>query len=91
MDPFPFVNKIVKTAPPLAVKEFAAQSKRSLLVNLKSGKPNSDQLLVPLAFSANGYIVEDSDGRILEVPAAAVKPIKFSKQDRLRAGELSNK
>ena len=87
VDPFPFVNKIIKTAPPLATKELAAQSKLSQSVNVKNElKANTDQLLVPLALTANGYIIEDSDGSILEVPATAVKPIKISKRDSLRSG-----
>ena len=87
VDPFPFVNKIVKTAPALAAKEFTPHSKLSPSGNAKNAlKPNTDELLVPLAFTANGYIVEDSNGSILQVPATAVKPIKIFKEARLRAG-----
>lgn len=74
INPLPFVDRTVKTAPVVAAKTFSTQLK--LTKAQKSGDGNAVKaatLLVPLAVDAKGYLAEAPDGRLLQVPFSAVK------------------
>lgn len=79
VDPWPFVNKMVKTAPLLKMKdipELLTFKKKSSTDTLqKPGVP-----LIPLAVTDNGYIAELPGGRIIQTPFTAVKQIKNENQ-----------
>ncbi len=77
VDPFPFVNKAVKTAP--------AVPQKNLDVALKLIKSQKDRtgalvaantILVPLAVTSKMYIAELPDGNIIQTPFASVKTVK---------------
>jgi murein DD-endopeptidase MepM/ murein hydrolase activator NlpD len=83
VDPYPFVNRQVKTAPAVPQKKMTDYVR--LLKDLKAetitAKKNS--VLMPLAVSSKGYIAELPDGRLVQTPFASVQlatqPIKKSK------------
>ncbi len=77
IDPFPFVNKAVKTAP--------AVPQKNLDVALKLIKSQKDRtgavvaantLLVPLAAMSKGYIAELPNGNLIQTPYTSVKIVK---------------
>ena len=77
VDPLPFVNKITRVAP--------APQNRDLIQPLQLLKPvktinnetyNTDTVLVPLALTTDGYIVELPDGRLIQASFKSVKPGK---------------
>ena len=77
MDPYPFVKKEIKTAPALANKNL--KSYLRLTKAQKLGSENilvaANTILVPLAANAKNYISELPDGKMTQVPFAAVKPV----------------
>jgi murein DD-endopeptidase MepM/ murein hydrolase activator NlpD len=87
IDPFPFVNKTVKTAPAFAAKnltghlKFNKSAKADALVN------DDTALLVPLAVTATGYIAERPDGSIIQTPFTSVKTVKPGKQQTILAAD----
>jgi murein DD-endopeptidase MepM/ murein hydrolase activator NlpD len=74
MDPLPFVNQLVKTAPAVPDKNLV-----NYLRLKKTQKLNDDfvakanTVLVPVAVSSKGYISELPDGRLVQVPFSAVQ------------------
>lgn len=73
VDPYPFINKTVKTAPTVPEKSLA-----SYLRLIKSQKVNNqtvtaNAVLVPLAVTSKGYITESAEGQIFLIPFTAVK------------------
>jgi murein DD-endopeptidase MepM/ murein hydrolase activator NlpD len=77
VNPWPFVNKAVKSAPAVPAKNLA--------VILQLTKPQKDKagtlvkantVLLPLAVTSKGYIAELPDGNLIQAPFTAVKPIK---------------
>jgi murein DD-endopeptidase MepM/ murein hydrolase activator NlpD len=77
IDPFPFVNKEVKTASPLSNKNLTGYLR--LIKTQKLGGENTplkaNTLLVPLAVNSYGYISELPDGKMIKIPFAAVELI----------------
>jgi len=75
IDPFPFVNQEIKTAPPLTNKNLTGYLRVIKTQKLGSEKiaVNANTLLVPMAVSAKGYISELPDGKMIQVPFGAVK------------------
>lgn len=82
VDPFPFVNQTVRTAPEVSDKNLTgllkfkaapASTKNAMVIN-------DTALLVPLAINARGYIAEFPDGSIIQTPFNAVKAVKHGKQ-----------
>ena len=80
IDPFPFINKEIKTAPPLTNKNLIGYLRVIKTQKLGSEKiaVNANTLLTPMAVSANGYISELPDGKMIQVPFAAVKSVTQS-------------
>jgi murein DD-endopeptidase MepM/ murein hydrolase activator NlpD len=75
VDPYPFVNPAIKTAP-----AFPAKSLQNYLRLIKGQKLPSDNtvakastLLVPIAVNAKGYITEIPGGNFIQVPFSAVQ------------------
>lgn len=76
VDPLPFVNRSIKTAPSLPAK--------SLTGSLKLTKPQktgegvlvkANTVLVPLAVNAKGYIAEAPGGDLIQAPFSSVKTV----------------
>jgi murein DD-endopeptidase MepM/ murein hydrolase activator NlpD len=83
IDPWPFVNKTIKTAPTVKAKDLDLHLQVKNIAATKSKKditPINDELLVPLAITANSYIAEQPDGKILSIPVNSVKLVKNNKQ-----------
>jgi len=77
IDPFPFIDKKQKTAPPVKEKNLTGYLRMIKTQKLGSEKiaVSANTLMVPLAVTAKGYISELPDGNVIEVPFAAVKPV----------------
>jgi peptidoglycan LD-endopeptidase LytH len=75
MDPFPFIDKKLKTAPPVKEKNLTIYLRMIKTQKLGTEKitVSANTLMVPLAVTAKGYISELPDGNVIEVPFAAVK------------------
>lgn len=74
INPLPFVNRTVKTAPAIAGKGLANQLKlKKAQVATDGSTVKAAAPLVPLAVDANGYLAEGPAGKLLHVPFAAVK------------------
>ena len=77
VDPFPFINPTLRTAPPPPQKDL------KVLLKLKS-KPSSMQdniSLVPLAINGDGYIAEQPDGKLIQAGFASMQVIPEQKQN----------
>lgn len=74
INPLPFVDRSVKTAPAVAEKKL---TNRLQLVKAQKGSDGLTRKaatpLVPLAADAGGYVVEAPDGGLLQVPFSDVK------------------
>jgi murein DD-endopeptidase MepM/ murein hydrolase activator NlpD len=93
VDPLPFVNKRVKTAPAFKAKTLTArlQFKPTRKTRAAELPVIIDSLLIPLAVSADNYIAEFPDGRVIQTPIRSVKTIRVQKQpDNLATGKLEN-
>ena len=76
IDPFPFVNKEVKTASPLSNKNLTGYLRLIKTQKLGGNTPiHANTLLVPLAVNSYGYISELPDGKMIKIPFAAVELI----------------
>jgi murein DD-endopeptidase MepM/ murein hydrolase activator NlpD len=77
MDPFPFIDKKVKTAPPVKDKNLTGYLRMIKTQKLGTEKitVSANTLMVPLAVTAKVYISELPDGNMIEVPFAAVKAV----------------
>jgi len=77
IDPFPFVNNVVKTAPAPEAKDLKVHLKLKPVAKSQTKvMVNDTALLVPLAVNANGYIAEFPDGNVIQAPFKSVKPVK---------------
>lgn len=77
VDPLPFVNQSVKTAPAVGAKNLAVTLKLTKAQKNRAGtviKPNT--VLVPLAVTSKGYIAELPDGGLMQTPFTAVTTIR---------------
>jgi murein DD-endopeptidase MepM/ murein hydrolase activator NlpD len=74
VDPWPFVNRAVKTPPVVATRDL------NVSLQWKSAKKTDTALMIPLAVTATNYIAESPGGNIISAPFAAVKAVK---NDRL--------
>jgi len=80
LDPWPFVNKVVKTAPAITPKDLTVylQFKSPLAISAGT-KETANPVLIPLAVNADGYIAELPDGKMIHAPFKAVKNIDKQK------------
>lgn len=77
IDPLPFVDPAVKTAPVLADKTFANQLRLAKAQRTADGSPvKAATPLVPLATDARGFLAETPEGKWLQVPFGAVQTTK---------------
>lgn len=77
VDPLPFVNKNVRTAPAVADKKLTAQLKLTKAQKTVDGSTvKAATYLIPLAVNAKGYVAEAPDGSLLQVPYTAVQTTK---------------
>lgn len=74
VDPFPFVNKIVKAIPTLPVSTLPKKLELLTSFNInEKEKLAAKTILWPLAISTEGYLAELQNGNIIIVPAKSVK------------------
>jgi murein DD-endopeptidase MepM/ murein hydrolase activator NlpD len=74
VDPLPYVNKNVRTAPAVADKKLTTQLKLTKAHKSADGSLlKAATQLVPLAANAKGYVAEAPDGSLLQVPFASVQ------------------
>jgi peptidoglycan LD-endopeptidase LytH len=77
VDPFPFVNRAVKTAPDVPAKDLTVSLKLIKAQKEPAGTlATANTILIPLAVTAKGYIAELPDGNLIQAPFTAVKTIK---------------
>jgi murein DD-endopeptidase MepM/ murein hydrolase activator NlpD len=87
VNPFPFVNRSIKSAPAVPSKNLY-----SYLKLLKAQKTDAGNLiaanteLVPLAVNAEGYLAEAPDGKIVEAPFTLVKVLAQRVKPSIRSG-----
>ena len=74
IDPYPFINKTVKTAPAVPEKSLAGYLRLTKSQRVDDQTITANSILVPLAVTAKGYISESPEGKILLTPFTAVKP-----------------
>ncbi len=76
VDPWPFVNKTIKSAGEVKPKELETY----LQWKKPKTKTTGDEVLIPLAVTDKTYIAELADGKIIAAPFEAVKQIKINDQ-----------
>jgi len=81
IDPWPFVNKRIRSAPAVTAKDLDINLQWKKTTTNKTTSVN-DELLVPLAVTSEGYIAELSDGKIISAPFASVKQVKPHKSQK---------
>ncbi|HTM92620.1 MAG TPA: M23 family metallopeptidase, partial [Flavisolibacter sp.] len=76
IDPLPFVNKIIKTAPEVPSKSLAVSIK--LIKAKKTGDDliKANTILTPVAVTSKAYIAETQEGKMIQIPFGEVKVIK---------------
>jgi len=83
VDPFPFVNRQVKTAETVSAKKMVDQLRLTKDLKTTEITAKKNTMLLPLAVTSKGYIAELPDGRLVQAAFAAVQsadqPIKKSK------------
>lgn len=83
MDPYPFVNRQVKTAEAASTKKMVDQLRLTKDLKTAAITAKKNTLLLPLAITSQGYIAELPDGRMIQATFASVQsaeqPIKKSK------------
>lgn len=83
VDPFPFVNRQVKSAAAIATKKIPEQLRLSKDLKGAGFTAKKNTLLMPLAVTSKGYIAELPDGRLLQTAfglvQSAEQPLKKSK------------
>ncbi len=77
VDPLPFVNRTVKTAPSVADKKLSHHLKLTKTQKAPDGSTvKAATYLVPLAAHAKGYVAEAPDGSLWQVPFGAAQSTK---------------
>jgi murein DD-endopeptidase MepM/ murein hydrolase activator NlpD len=84
VDPYPFVNQTVKTAPAVPDKSLTNYLQLTKTQKINNKTISANTVLVPIAVTAKGYIAEGPDGQLLLTPFTAVKataqPVKTGVQ-----------
>jgi murein DD-endopeptidase MepM/ murein hydrolase activator NlpD len=77
IDPLPFVKKSTRSAPTVQAKNLSGyiRLKRSQIIGKADTVLNANTMMKPLAVTSKIFIAELPDGKILQVPLAAAKPI----------------
>ena len=77
INPLPFVNRAVKTAPAIADKKLTSQLKLTKNQKMPDGNVlRASTQLIPLAVDSKGYLAEAPDGKLLQVPFSAAQTTK---------------
>lgn len=74
INPFPFVNRQVKTAPAVALKKLTEALRLVKDVKEADYTALKNTVVLPLAVNSKGYLIELPDGRLLQTAFAAVQP-----------------
>jgi murein DD-endopeptidase MepM/ murein hydrolase activator NlpD len=73
VDPYPFVNKAVRTAPAVPEKSLANYLRLTKAQKVNTQTIKASSVLVPLAVTSKGYISESPEGTIFLTPFTAVQ------------------
>ncbi len=76
IDPLPFVNRSIKTAPAVPDRNLAGSLKLVKSKKAGSNTIRANTELVPLAVTSRGYIAEVSDGTIMQIGLNEAKLVK---------------
>ena len=77
INPLPFVNRAIKTAPSIADKKLTYQLRLTKTQKMSDGNVvKAATQLVPLAVDAKGYLAEAPDGKLVQVPFNVVQITK---------------
>jgi murein DD-endopeptidase MepM/ murein hydrolase activator NlpD len=87
VDPLPFVNKTVKTAPDVPSKSLAVSLKLTKSKKVNDSLIKANTVLLPLAINEKGYIAELPNGRLIQIPLNDVKAVK----QEIKATEVATK
>lgn len=68
IDPLPFVNKIIKTAPEVPSKNLAVSIKLIKSKKYGGNTIKANTVLTPLAITSKAYIAETRDGNVIQIP-----------------------
>lgn len=68
IDPLPFVNKIIKTAPEVPSKNLAVSIKLIKSKKYGGNTIKANTVLTPLAITSKAYIAETRDGNLIQIP-----------------------
>jgi hypothetical protein len=74
LDPYPFVNRQVKSAASVSAKKMTEQLRLTKELKTTTFTARKNTLLLPLAVTAKGYLAELPDGRLIQTDFAAVQP-----------------
>jgi len=82
IDPWPFVNKTKRSAPPVTAKDLTnnLQWKNTAV---SKNKAINDELLIPLAVTDTDYIAALPEGRIVSAPFKSLSQVKSNNQPLL--------
>jgi peptidoglycan LD-endopeptidase LytH len=81
VDPFPFINKEIKTAPGVPDKNLKNPLRLTKTQKAGSVIAAANTALVPLAVNQKGYVCELPDGKTIQVPFTSVQIISNNKKD----------
>ncbi len=74
IDPLPYVNKTIKSAATIPEKKLTNYLRLTKTQNLEiAGLVKANTLLVPVGVTANGYLSELPDGKLLQLPFKSVQ------------------
>lgn len=74
VDPFPFVNPVVKQPPVVKIRKITGPIKLAKNQRTKEGElVTANTVLTPLAITSNGYLAQSPDGKIIESSFNAVE------------------
>jgi peptidoglycan LD-endopeptidase LytH len=93
VNPLPFVNRTIKTAPAIPARNLAEYLK--LIKTQKTLKGNvipANTELVPLAVNDRGYLAELPNGNVIQTPFASVKVVPgIIKQSNGQAASVASR
>jgi murein DD-endopeptidase MepM/ murein hydrolase activator NlpD len=75
IDPWPYVNRISKSAPAPASKSLSAKLELKKPLKGISGTVQAKTVLMPVAVTSSGYLAELPDGTFIHAPFPSVRPI----------------
>lgn len=73
VDPLPFVNRAVKSAPALAPRSLNQSVRAVKAQKTAAGTVSANTVLIPIGISRQGYLAESPEGQLVQLPLSAVK------------------